>query len=143
MQPSPLWLQYRLTAIGLNPINNIVDMTNFVMAELAQPMHAFDADLLQGGTIFVRPAQAGRAVPRAERRERTRSTPSNLVIADAAGAIAMAGVIGGGDSAISDEDHARRAGEREFPGVVDPQDVVRASSCAPTRPCASKRRRIR
>ena len=46
VQPSPLWLQYRLTAIGLNPINNIVDMTNFVMAELAQPMHAFDADLL-------------------------------------------------------------------------------------------------
>ena len=43
VQPSPLWLQYRLTAIGLNPINNIVDMTNFVMAELAQPMHAFDA----------------------------------------------------------------------------------------------------
>ena len=61
VQPSPLWLQYRLTSIGLNPINNIVDMTNFVMAELAQPMHAFDADLLQGDTIFVRPAKAGRA----------------------------------------------------------------------------------
>ena len=59
VQPSPLWLQYRLTAIGLNPINNIVDMTNFVMAELAQPMHAFDADLLHGDTIFVRPAKAG------------------------------------------------------------------------------------
>ena len=73
VQPSPLWLQYRLTAIGLNPINNIVDMTNYVMAELAQPMHAFDADLLQGGTIFVRPAQARRALPRAERRRRTRS----------------------------------------------------------------------
>ena len=66
VQPSPLWLQYRLTAIGLNPINNIVDMTNFVMAELAQPMHAFDADLLQGDTIFVRPAKAGEAVPCAQ-----------------------------------------------------------------------------
>src|ERR1700674_5076180 len=53
VQPSPLWLQYRLTSIGLNPINNIVDMTNFIMAELAQPMHAFDADLLQGDTILI------------------------------------------------------------------------------------------
>ena len=66
VQPSPLWLQYRLTAIGLNPINNIVDMTNFVMAELAQPMHAFDADLLKGDTIFVRAGEGGRALPRAE-----------------------------------------------------------------------------
>ena len=59
VRPSPLWLQRRLTAIGLNPINNIVDMTNFVMAELAQPMHAFDADLLHGDTIFVRRARPG------------------------------------------------------------------------------------
>src|SRR5690242_1150993 len=59
VEPSPLWLQYRLTSIGLNPINNIVDMTNFVMAEIAQPMHAFDADLLKGDTIFVRPAKPG------------------------------------------------------------------------------------
>ena len=57
VQPSPLWLQYRLEAIGLNPINNIVDVTNFVMAELAQPMHAFDADKLHGGQIIVRTAQ--------------------------------------------------------------------------------------
>jgi phenylalanyl-tRNA synthetase beta chain len=68
VQPSPLWLQYRLTAIGLNPINNIVDMTNFVMAELAQPMHAFDADLLHGDTIFIRPAKPGERLPRAQRR---------------------------------------------------------------------------
>ena len=60
VQPSPLWLQYRLTAIGLNPINNIVDMTNFVMAELAQPMHAFDADLLHG-RHDLRPSGARRA----------------------------------------------------------------------------------
>ena len=51
MQPSPLWLQERLTAIGLNPINNIVDLTNFIMAELAQPMHAFDRAKLAGDTI--------------------------------------------------------------------------------------------
>jgi phenylalanyl-tRNA synthetase beta chain len=100
VQPSPLWLQYRLTAIGLNPINNIVDMTNFVMAELAQPMHAFDADLLHGDTIFIRPAKPGEAF-RALNDESYTLDPSNLAIADAAGAIALGGVIGGGDSAIS------------------------------------------
>lgn len=100
VQPSPLWLQYRLTAIGLNPINNIVDMTNFVMAELAQPMHAFDADLLHGDTIFVRAAKPGEAF-RALNDEAYTLDPSNLVIADSAGAIALAGVIGGGGSAIS------------------------------------------
>jgi phenylalanyl-tRNA synthetase beta chain len=102
VQPSPMWLQYRLTAIGLNPINNIVDMTNFVMAELAQPMHAFDADLLHGDTIFVRGAKAGERF-RALNDEAYTLDPSNLVIADAAGAIALAGVIGGGDSAISEK----------------------------------------
>ena len=99
IQPSPLWLQARLTAIGLNPISNIVDMTNFVMAELAQPMHAFDADKLRGGTIFIRPASPGEKF-RALNDEEYTLGPSNLVIADAGGAIALAGVIGGKDSAI-------------------------------------------
>lgn len=102
VQPSPLWLQYRLTAIGLNPINNIVDMTNYVMAELAQPMHAFDADLLQGGTIFIRPAKSGERF-RALNEEEYTLDSSNLVIADAGGPIALGGVIGGMDSAISDK----------------------------------------
>src|SRR5437016_2982122 len=102
VEPSPLWLQYRLTAIGLNPINNIVDMTNFVMAELAQPMHAFDADLLKGDTIYVRPAKPGEHF-RALNGESYTLDASNLVIADEAGAIALGGVIGGADSAISDK----------------------------------------
>ena len=85
VQPSPLWLQYRLEAIGLNPINNIVDVTNYVMAEIAQPMHAFDADKLQG-RIRVRSRQ-----PRAKRWPRSTArrmtlNPSNLVIADDSGA---------------------------------------------------------
>jgi phenylalanyl-tRNA synthetase beta chain len=100
VQPSPYWLQARLTAIGLNPINNIVDMTNYVMSELAQPMHAFDADLLTGDTIFVRRSKPGEAF-RALNDEHYTLDSSNLVIADAAGPIALAGVIGGGDSAIS------------------------------------------
>jgi phenylalanyl-tRNA synthetase beta chain len=98
--PSPLWLQYRLTAIGLNPINNIVDLTNFVMAELAQPMHAFDRDLLVGDTIFIRPAKSGERIT-ALNEEEYSLKPSNLVIADRTGPIAIAGVIGGLGSAIS------------------------------------------
>ena len=99
VQPSPLWLRYRLEAIGLNAINNIVDVTNFVMAELAQPMHAFDADKLHGETIFVRTARSGEQFA-ALNGESYTLNPSNLVIADAEGAIALAGVIGGGPSAI-------------------------------------------
>ncbi|MBM3757412.1 MAG: phenylalanine--tRNA ligase subunit beta, partial [Acidobacteria bacterium] len=100
VQPSPLWLQYRLQAIGLNPINNIVDVTNWVMAELAQPMHAFDLDKIQGDTIIVRTATDGEPCPTLNGNTYTLDA-SNLVIADAGGAIAIAGVIGGGPSAIS------------------------------------------
>jgi len=102
VQSSPLWLQYRLTAIGLNPINNIVDLTNYIMAELAQPMHAFDRDLLHGNTIFVRPARSGERIV-ALNEEEYRLKPSNLVIADGTGPIAIAGVIGGIGTAISSQ----------------------------------------
>jgi phenylalanyl-tRNA synthetase beta chain len=102
VQPSPLWLQRRLTAIGLNPINNIVDMTNFVMAELAQPMHAFDADLLHGGTIFVRRARPAEPF-HALNEEHYTFGPTNTVIADAAGAIALGGVIGGMECSITEK----------------------------------------
>jgi len=99
VRPSPLWLQYRLTAIGLNPINNIVDMTNFIMSELAQPMHAFDRDLLAGDTIYIRRARAGESLLALNEEEYDLGA-ANLVIADAKGAVALAGVIGGLDSAI-------------------------------------------
>ena len=64
VQPSPLWLQYRLEAIGLNPINNIVDMTNWIMAEIAQPMHAFDADKLHGSAFASAPPCLAKRWPR-------------------------------------------------------------------------------
>ncbi len=101
VQTSPLWLQYRLEAIGLNSINNIVDVTNYVMAEIAQPMHAFDAGKLRGNTIFARPAHAGERLA-ALNGESYDLTPANLVIADEGGPIAIAGVIGGAESAISE-----------------------------------------
>ncbi len=99
VQPSPVWLQNRLEAVGLNAINNIVDVTNYVMAELAQPMHAFDAEKLDGPTIFVRSARPGEQIV-ALNEESYNLSPSSLVIADAEGPIALAGVIGGLHSAI-------------------------------------------
>ncbi len=99
--PSPPWLQYRLRSIGLNPINNIVDFTNLVMAELAQPTHAFDRNLLSGDTIFIRPAREGERIVALNDEEYELAT-SNLVIADASGPVAIAGVIGGRPTAIHD-----------------------------------------
>jgi phenylalanyl-tRNA synthetase beta chain len=99
--PSPLWLQARLEALDLNPISNIVDVTNYIMAELAEPMHAFDAGKLHGRTIFVRRAEDGERFD-ALNGESYTLNPSNLVIADAAGAVALAGVIGGAHSAIGE-----------------------------------------
>ncbi len=98
VQPSPLWFQYRLESLGLNPINNIVDVTNYIMAELAQPMHAFDADKLQGG-IRVRNAHESESMA-ALNGEAYALDSSTLVITDDTGPIAIAGVIGGADSAI-------------------------------------------
>lgn len=99
--PSPLWLQNRLSSIGLNPINNVVDITNYVLAELGQPMHAFDADKLRGDTVYVRAAQEGEQCVALNEELYTLSA-ANLVIADQEGAIAIAGVIGGRDSAITE-----------------------------------------
>ena len=101
VKPSPAWLQQRLEAVGLNPINNIVDVTNYVLAEIAQPMHAFDAAKLQGDEIIVRSARAGETI-KALNEESYALDPSNLVIADPRGPVAIAGIIGGADSAISD-----------------------------------------
>ncbi|MBZ5673239.1 MAG: phenylalanine--tRNA ligase subunit beta [Acidobacteriia bacterium] len=101
VKPSPEWLQQRLEAVGLNPINNIVDVTNYVLAEIAQPMHAFDAAKLLGDEIIVRSARAGETIKTLNEESYTLD-PSNLVIADPSCAVAIAGIIGGADSAISD-----------------------------------------
>jgi phenylalanyl-tRNA synthetase beta chain len=100
--PSPPWLQARLEHLGLNPINNIVDVTNLIMAELPQPTHAYDGAKLTGDTIFVRLAHEGESLA-ALNGETYTLTPADLVIADAAGNIGLAGVIGGAASAISNE----------------------------------------
>jgi phenylalanyl-tRNA synthetase beta chain len=98
---SPASVQQRLESIGINAINNIVDVTNYVLAELPQPMHAFDADKLAGDTIYVRLARPGEKLA-ALNGETYDLSPEDLVIADSSGPIALAGVIGGADTAISE-----------------------------------------
>ena len=97
--PSPAWLQQRLTRAGLRPINNVVDVTNFVMLEYNQPLHAFDFHRVQEAQVIVRRARPGEKLITLEGAERT-LTPDNLVIADARDAIGLGGVIGGANSEI-------------------------------------------
>ena len=97
---SPEWLQARLRAAGVRPINNVVDVTNYVMLELGQPMHAFDHARLGGGQIRVRTARAGETLRTLDGQTRTLK-PEMLVIADAESAVAIAGVMGGQDSEVS------------------------------------------
>jgi phenylalanyl-tRNA synthetase beta chain len=99
--PSPEWLVKRLTAIGSRPINNVVDITNYVLHELGQPMHAFDAARLSGPAIIVRRARAGERLVTLDGVERTLDE-SMTVIADDERAQAIAGVIGGGDSEVTE-----------------------------------------
>jgi len=98
--PSPDWMQARLRAAGVRPINNVVDVTNYVMLELGQPMHAFDHARLGGGQIRVRTARLGETLRTLDGQMRT-LTPDMLVIADAQNAVAVAGVMGGQDSEVS------------------------------------------
>jgi phenylalanyl-tRNA synthetase beta chain len=98
--PSPYWLANRLEAAGVRPINNIVDVTNFVMLELGQPLHAFDFFYLHGGEIIVRRALPGETLITLDGEERHLS-PDMLVIADRDRSVAIAGVMGGQESEIS------------------------------------------
>ena len=99
--PSPQWLQDRLTRAGLRPINNVVDVTNFVMLEYNQPLHSFDYDLIKDATVIVRRARPGEPLTTLDGVERELTT-EHLVIADANDAIGLGGVIGGANSVISD-----------------------------------------
>jgi len=99
--PSPMWLRRRLAACGVRSINNIVDITNYVMLEYGQPLHAFDLDKLTDQTIIVRRAQQGETMTTLDDQERPLS-PDMLVIADAKRAVALAGVMGGANSEIDE-----------------------------------------
>ena len=103
--PSPLWLRHRLTASGVRPINNIVDITNYVMLEMGQPMHAFDIDTIDEKKIIVRNANEGEVMTTLDGQER-KLDPSMLVISDCNKAVAVAGVMGGENSKVSPNAHA-------------------------------------
>lgn len=96
---SPAWLQERLRSIGLKPINNVVDVTNFVQHELGQPLHAFDAARLAGGRVVVRLAKEGEPFRTLDGKDRLLSA-QDLVIADAEKPACLAGVFGGADSGV-------------------------------------------
>jgi phenylalanyl-tRNA synthetase beta chain len=99
--PSPDWLRTRLQAIGLRSINNVVDVTNFILWETGQPLHAFDLAKLPGGRIVVRRARAGESLVTLDGVER-KLDPEMLVIADTERPVALAGVMGGADTEVTD-----------------------------------------
>ncbi|MER3450041.1 MAG: phenylalanine--tRNA ligase subunit beta, partial [Chloroflexota bacterium] len=99
--PSPEWLQRRLRAAGMRPINNVVDVTNYVMLEWGQPLHAFDLAQVRDHRIIVRRARPGERLVTLDGQERT-LPPDALVIADAERAIGLAGIMGGANSEVSE-----------------------------------------
>ena len=149
--PSPAWLRDRLEAAGLRPRSNVVDVTNLVMLELGQPLHAFDLGALRGGEVRVRAARAGERFVTLDGEERSLAA-EDLVIADAERAVALAGVMGGQSSEVRAETRdvliesaqfhpsrvrrtARRLGlhtdaSYRFERGVDPEGVARAADRA-------------
>lgn len=148
--PSPDWLKARLESVGLRPINNVVDVTNYVLLEMGQPLHAFDLSKLEGG-IVVRRATEGETLRTLDEAERV-LIPDDLVIADAKRPVALAGVMGGAETGVTETTTdllleaayfapsvvrrgARRLGlnsdsSYRFERGVDPQQVRGASDLA-------------
>jgi len=99
---SPVWLKARLRAAGVRSISNVVDVTNYVMLALGSPLHVFDFETLHGGTVIVRRATKGEKLRTLDGAERTLE-PSDLVIADADRAVAIAGIMGGAETEVSEQ----------------------------------------
>lgn len=101
IKPSPLWLQCALVAMGSKPINNLVDVTNYVMLLTAQPTHAYDYDKLRGGKLGVRMAHTGEKITLLNHKE-YELTEDDIVIADGEGPVGLAGIMGGSDSEVDE-----------------------------------------
>ena len=102
--PSPKWMQRRLASVGIRPINNLVDITNYVMEEYGQPMHAYDLDTIEGREIIVRTAEKGEKFTTLDGQEREMDE-SVLMICDGKKSIGIAGIMGGDNSMITDDVH--------------------------------------
>ena len=102
LAPSPQWMQRRLAACGIRPINNLVDITNYVMEEFGQPMHAYDLDTIAGNKIVVRRAEEGEKVVTLDGQERELDSDM-LMICDGEKAVGLAGIMGGENSMITDD----------------------------------------
>lgn len=113
--PSPWWLKSRLMAAGVRPINNVVDITNYVMLEYGQPLHAFDASKLYEGRIDVRLAQEGEQLVTLDDEER-KLEPGMLLVTDSTKPVAIAGVMGGANSEVTNETKAILLESAHFSG---------------------------
>jgi phenylalanyl-tRNA synthetase beta chain len=132
--PSPLWMQRRLLAAGARPINNIVDVTNYVLLELGQPLHAFDLDLLGENTVVVRLAHHGELITTLDGVDRQLDGRS-LVIADIDRPVALAGIMGGEDSEVTE----RTANVLIESAYFEPTSILRTSKRLGIRTEASSR----
>ncbi len=122
VEASPLWMQARLMSSGIRPINNIVDITNYVLLEYGQPLHAFDYDKIKNNQVIVRKAKAGESIHALDGNTYS-LIPSDLVIADSQHPIAVAGVMGGEDSSVT---HSTKTIVFES-AVFDPVSVRKTS----------------
>ena len=135
--PSPAWMQERLQAAGMRPINNVVDITNFVMLEWGQPLHAYDYAAVRGGTLVARPARTGeRLLTLAEERPEIELTDQHLIIADAERPVGLAGVIGGAETEITDRTTTILLEAANF----DPVSIRRTARAVLPRPTEASRR---
>lgn len=135
--PSPAWMQERLQAAGMRPINNVVDITNFVMIEWGQPLHAYDYRAVRGATLVARPARPGeRLLTLAEERPEIELNASHLVIADAERPVGLAGVIGGADTEVRESTTSILLEAATF----DPVSIRRTARAMLPRPTEASRR---
>lgn len=124
IKPSPSWMRRRLALVGIGSISNVVDITNYILKELGQPMHAFDFSYLEGGKIQVRRAQNGEKITTLDEKE-FELNDSNLVICDGVKPVALAGIMGGLNSEIKDD-----TTEVFFEAAKFARDNIRKSSRA-------------
>ena len=147
--PSPPWMQQRLARAGMRPINNVVDVTNYVMLETGQPLHAFDYELVRGAEIRPRRARPGERLTTLDEVERDLD-PEMLMICDGEGPVAVAGIMGGGNSEVSESTSrsssksptstpARSAAPRRSCGCVAKPRCGSRRASAPTSPPTPRR----